>query len=360
MSHPRQMPSSDCLFEQITGRRSICSEQIVQTKAIFQKIILITGAGGSVGAALCRLVLTCEPSRVIMVDRCEAALHRMAKEFEADTRVVSALADVGDICAMDALLDGEHVDIVLHGAAHKHVPMAERFPIEYIRNNIFATKALLEATQRAGVGQFLLVSTDKAVDPVGVMGATKRVAELVVLAASTIVQPCSAVRFGNVFGSSGSVVERFRSDIENGDTLKVTDPQMTRFFMTDSEAAYLIVEAVGLAKGSEIFSLILGESVLIADVAERLIDVLGGVGEREPQKEIEFVGIRAGERLHEPAPAGLPTGQLGILCLNEPPPDSLGLEGLLESLRCICEQGREVDARRALMELATMHANKMV
>jgi FlaA1/EpsC-like NDP-sugar epimerase len=135
---------------------------------------------------------------------------------------------------------------------------------------------------------------------------------------------------------------------------------MTRFFMTDSEAAYLIVQAVGLAKGGEIFSLILGESVLIAEVAERLIDVVGGAGERGPQGEIEFVGIRAGERLHEPAPAGLPTSQLGILCTNEPIPVSLDLEGLLESLRCFCEQGREVDARRALMELATVHANKMV
>jgi len=346
-----QVNDSVSFAEKIIGRRVLLGGQATGTGTLSSRSILVTGAGGSVGTALCKSIAACNPSRLIMLDRCESALHRIEARFAGDRRAIGSLVDIRDTCGVEALLRQEAVDVVLHAAAHKHVPMAERDPIEYIRNNVEGTLSLLHAAKQAGSYQFLLVSSDKAIDPAGVMGATKRLAEQLVLATTSPDFKCSAVRFGNVFGSSGSVIEGFQRQWKDGRKLQVTDPRMTRFFMTASDAAHLIVRAVEMSCGGEIFSLELGEPVSIVDLARRFINVMshGEIGCADDR--IEFTSMRAGERLHEPPPCGIQTEQPGILSLVERKPDIKAIQIAIDELRHYCDSGRAEEARSRIMEL---------
>jgi FlaA1/EpsC-like NDP-sugar epimerase len=247
--------------------------------------VCITGAGGSIGSELCRIVARYEPASLIMVERSEAALFAIDRELACNR--VPVLIDCVNREAMLACFRHERPEVVIHAAAHKHVPMSERNILAAIENNVHATASVLDAARAVGVDRFLLISTDKAVAPVSVMGTTKWLAERYVLGAKGIA--AGIVRFGNVLGSSGSVLEIWQGQLARGEPLTVTDPDATRYFMTIEEAAALVIHAAGLIEAGEprTYVLDMGEPVRMGDLAARL----GG--------EVRYTGLRPGERPHE-------------------------------------------------------------
>ncbi len=266
-----------------------------------RKAVMVTGAGGSIGSELCRQIARFGPSRLLLVERAEGALFTIHRELTGswpDLPILPLLADVGDRNRMQGLFAEHRPEIVAHAAAHKHVPMMESHPCEAIKNNVLATRVLAELAGEAGVECFILISSDKAVRPSSVMGASKRVTELVVQEldrrhATRYV----AVRFGNVMGSAGSVIPVFREQIEAGGPVTVTHPDMTRYFMTIPEASVLVLEAAAMGQGGEIFVLDMGEPVKVLDLAKRLIELSG----YKPFEDIAivFTGVRPGEKLFE-------------------------------------------------------------
>ncbi|NCO92114.1 MAG: polysaccharide biosynthesis protein [Armatimonadetes bacterium] len=263
--------------------------------------VLVTGAGGSIGSELCRQVLQFGPKQLIALDHEETSIFDLGQELganETDTAVTCVVADVRDLDRLEGVFSRFAPGIVFHAAAYKHVPVMEANPAESIRNNIHGTRVVAEAADRHGTARFILVSTDKAVNPTSVMGATKRAAELLIqLLNSTSSTKFMSVRFGNVLDSRGSVVPIFRRQIEHGGPVTVTDPDMERYFMTIPEAVQLVLQAGALGEGGEIFVLDMGERVKIVDLARDLIRLCG----YEPDRDIriEFVGTRPGEKLRE-------------------------------------------------------------
>ncbi len=274
------------------------------------RTVVITGAAGSIGSELARQVLILGPRKTILVDRAESALYLVQRELEdrmAQGRAVGArwatgeitvqLANVASRGMMQRLFEQERPDVVLHAAAYKHVPMLEDNPSEAVQVNIGGTMSVVDAAAASGVGRFVLVSTDKAVWPSSVMGASKRVAEMIVDdAARRFGRPYAVVRFGNVLGSNGSVVPIFQDQLQKGEPLTITDPEMTRYFMTIPEAAWLILDAAALANPGDLFALDMGEPVKILDLARDLARLSG----RDPDSvPIKITGLRKGEKLHE-------------------------------------------------------------
>lgn len=264
--------------------------------------ILVTGAGGSIGSELVRQMIVLGPRRLTVVDNSEVALWSVQREFAARSGVDYggfdiALADVRSAAAINRVMDRAEPDIVFHAAALKHVPVCESHPSEAVLTNVIGTRNVVEASGAHGVDRFVLISTDKAVQPVSVMGATKRLAELVTQeVAAKYPGSYAAVRFGNVLGSSGSVVPIFQDQLERGIPLTVTDPEATRYFMTIPEAVTLILEAASDASSGEIYLLDMGEPIRILDLAQDMIR-LSGLSPDDV--EIHFTGLRPGERLHE-------------------------------------------------------------
>ena len=263
--------------------------------------VMVTGAGGSIGAELVRQVARAAPAKIILVERAENALYEIDREMRmlgmAD-RCVPAMVDVNDLPRMRALFAAHRPGFVLHAAAYKHVPMVEMNPVEGLLNNTLATRRLGELACEAGVDRFVMISTDKAVNPVSVMGTTKRLAELLIMDLNAKGKTrFSAVRFGNVLGSSGSVVPLFDELIRRKRPVTVTHPDMRRYFMTVQEAVGLVLQAAALAKGGEVFVLDMGEPVRIVDLAEQMIQRAG----LRPYVDIPivFTGIRPGEKLFE-------------------------------------------------------------
>jgi len=270
--------------------------------ALFQqKRVMITGAGGSIGSELVRQVLQTGPEQIILVEHSERALYEIDRELRklgTSTMILSVLGDVADRPRMREIISQLKPQLILHAAAYKHVPLAEQNPGEAIKNNVLGTRLLGELALEFGVERFVLVSTDKAVNPVSVMGATKRLAEMAIQDLNRQKKTCfSAVRFGNVLDSSGSVVPLFREQILRGEPVTVTHPEMRRYFMTISEAVSLVLQAATLAQGGEIFVLDMGEPVRIVDLAEEMIALAG----LRPYEDvpIHFIGIRPGEKLFE-------------------------------------------------------------
>lgn len=269
--------------------------------AIGDKTVLITGAGGSIGSELCRQVLSLDPARLIMVDNCENNLFDIEMELNAvptTTTICPELCDVKQKDKLERVFNKYQPQVVFHAAAYKHVPMMERHPDEAIANNVIGTRNTAQLADSYEAETFILVSTDKAVNPTSVMGATKRLAELVVKDINRNSQTrFASVRFGNVLGSRGSVIPTFIKQIEKGGPVTVTDPEMRRYFMTIPEAVQLILQAGSMAQGGEIFVLDMGEMVRIDDLARDLISLSG----REPDRDIQIVysGIRPGEKLYE-------------------------------------------------------------
>ena len=269
---------------------------------LHNKVVVVTGAGGSIGSEICAQVLRWHPRRLIAIERTENALYHLLESLNDQLPPVvpeGVLGDVTDEGMMDRLIRQCTPDVVIHAAAHKHVPLVEQNVAAAVGNNVFGTKIVAEAAARHGAGTFLLISTDKAVNPSSVMGSTKRVAELVLQDLSGQYRGTSfvAVRFGNVLGSNGSVIPRFKKQIARGGPVTVTHPDMTRYFMSIPEACALVLQAATLGDGGEVFVLDMGSPVRIVDLAEDLIRLSG----LEPGIDVQvtFTGVRPGEKLFE-------------------------------------------------------------
>jgi FlaA1/EpsC-like NDP-sugar epimerase len=291
----------DVEIEDLLGREPIQLDDQNLSEFLKDKVVMVTGAGGSIGSELVRQVSEFEPKLIVLVERAEYMLFQIERELTknfAETRFVPLLADVGDAPRMREIFTEYAPQVVFHAAAHKHVPLMEINPTEAIKNNVFATKLVGELAGEFGVRDFVLISTDKAVNPTSVMGASKRIAEIVLQSLNQKYKTrFMAVRFGNVLGSAGSVVPIFREQIRKGEAITVTHKDMTRYFMTIPEASQLVLQAGALGKGSEIFILDMGEPVKILDLAEDMIRLSG----LQPHEDIDivFTGIRDGEKLFE-------------------------------------------------------------
>ena len=300
-------------IEDLLGREPVLPNELLFGRTIVGKTVLVSGAGGSIGGELCRQIARSGAHRLLMLEISEFALYEIEKELKklvamqpgGKLDLVPILGSVIDADRLQEIFAIWRPDTVFHAAAYKHVPLVEANPLEGIRNNILGTQSLAAAAAAARVKDFILISTDKAVRPTNVMGATKRAAEQIIqnFADSAGDTTFSMVRFGNVLGSSGSVVPLFRKQIEQGGPLTLTDRKVTRYFMTIPEAAQLVIQAAGMAKGGEVFVLDMGKSVRISDLAETLVR-LSGLTVRNaanPDGDIEIVevGLRPGEKLYE-------------------------------------------------------------
>ena len=299
-------------IEELLGREAVPPNEVLLQRNIAGKVVLVSGAGGSIGSELSRQIVNCRPSQLILVEQSEFALYLIEEELREAiasanraTTLIAELCDVADANSVNRVINRYKPHTIFHAAAYKHVPLVEKNPISGIRNNVFGTLRLTQAAESAGVDNFILVSTDKAVRPTNIMGATKRVCEMILQAraASGSKTRFSMVRFGNVLGSSGSVVPRFKDQIAAGGPITVTDRRMTRYFMTIPEAAQLVIQAGAMANGGEVFFLEMGRPVRIVDLAVTMVH-LCGLSERTPENpdgdiEIVEVGLRPGEKLYE-------------------------------------------------------------
>lgn len=287
--------------EDLLGRDPVTLDAAALYGLLEAKTVMVTGAGGSIGAELCRQIARFKPAMLICYDISEFALYQLEQEFaggSADVEIVYIVGDIRNESRLQALLSRYRPSTVFHAAAYKHVPLMEHENVgEALSNNVFGTYVLARACKQAGVGQFVLVSTDKAVNPTNVMGASKRLAEMVCQGLQEVNSTRFViVRFGNVLGSSGSVIPKFREQIAKGGPITVTHPEITRFFMSIPEAAQLVMQAGVMGTGAEIFVMDMGEPVRIADLARDMIRLSGL---REGDIRIEYTGLRPGEKLYE-------------------------------------------------------------
>lgn len=288
--------------EDLLGRDPVELDMNMISKELTNQTILVTGAGGSIGSEICRQVCKFKPKRIILVGHGENSIYLIHQElsdmYKGLIDIVPVIADIQDRERMFQVMTMYQPFIVYHAAAHKHVPLMEYNPEEAVKNNIIGTKNTAEAAKHAKVCKFVMISTDKAVNPPNVMGASKRVAEMIIQSLNDASSETDfvAVRFGNVLGSRGSVIPLFKKQIEAGGPVTVTHPEMTRYFMTIPEASRLVLQAGALAEGGEVFVLDMGEPVKIVDLAKNLIRLSG---KREEDIGIEFSGIRPGEKLYE-------------------------------------------------------------
>jgi len=288
-------------------RNSFDGDTGMARKTFSGRSILVSGAGGSIGSELCRQLLALEPARIVLFELSELALYTIDMELRGLSRsveIVAVLGSVTDERLCRSVLSRYKVEIILHAAAYKHVPLVETNPIAGLRNNVLGTRALAEAAREAGVERFILVSSDKAVRPANIMGASKRLSELIIQDMATRPGPIfSMVRFGNVLGSSGSVIPLFHDQIANGGPVTLTHEGVTRYFMTIEEAARLLLISATLGRGGDVLVLDMGKPVAIRDLARQMIEKLGySVRDAaNPEGDIEIVvtGLRPGEKLHE-------------------------------------------------------------
>ena len=289
-------------IEDLLGREEVQLDMNAISNKLVNKVILVTGAGGSIGSEICRQVARFKPNRIILLGHGENSIYKIYMELtenekNKDIEFISVIADVQDRARIFEVINQYKPDVIYHAAAHKHVPLMECNPNEAVKNNIFGTKNVAEAAHELGVSYFVMISTDKAVNPPNIMGGTKRIAEMIIQNLARESQTnFAAVRFGNVLGSRGSVVPRFKEQIAAGGPITVTHPEMTRYFMTIPEASRLVLQAGALAKGGEVFVLNMGEPMKIVDLARNLIRLSGF---KEEEIGIEFSGIRPGEKMYE-------------------------------------------------------------
>jgi FlaA1/EpsC-like NDP-sugar epimerase len=351
----------------LSRARSVAIEDLLRREPVnldessisadFGGVVGVTGAGGSIGSELCRQVCQFGPRKLVLLERSENALFEIHRELTAafpKLDIVPALTDITDGARVRSVFREHQPDVVLHAAAHKHVPLMEWNPGEAVKNNVFGTKCVADVAHETGVAKFVMISTDKAVNPTSVMGATKRVAELYAQAlASRSKTRFVAVRFGNVLGSAGSVIPIFREQIARGGPVTVTHPEMRRYFMTIPEASQLVLQAATMGKGGEIFILDMGEPVRIVDLAEDLIR-LSGLRPGE-DIEVQFSGIRPGEKLFEELSvaeeAADKTYHPKVFVGRLPKVRAETLKPMLEELGCVAENGSLETIREQLTKM---------
>ena len=340
-------------FRDLLGRQPVNLDQEEIGAFLTGRTVLVSGAGGSIGQGLCRQICRFFPKRLILFERAESPLYEIELELKNHYKDVTVIPQLGDIQRMDELeniFSAFEPEIVFHAAAYKHVPMLEAHPWKAVENNIIGTENLVEAADRYGCEKFVFVSTDKAVNPTSVMGASKRVAEMIVQNKSQSSRSGArflAVRFGNVIGSVGSVVPLFKEQIKKGGPVTVTHPEIVRYFMLIPEACQLILQAGAMGKGGEIFILEMGEPVKIADMARDLIRFSGF----EPDVDIKvaYTGLRPGEKLYEELMSAsenvIPTDHDKIMVLKGAAVDDPALNGCLAELKQAAARRRDAEIR---------------
>lgn len=352
-------------IDDLLGRDSVVPNHPLMSKNILGKTVLVTGAGGSIGSELCRQILATRPKKLILIDHSEYALYGLHQELQTSfssfaSDIIPLLASVQDKRRMRQIIFTWRPETVYHAAAYKHVPLVEHNPSEGIKNNVFGTLHTVQAAIEGGVNDFVLVSTDKAVRPTNIMGASKRLAELVLqaLARDGGKTTLTMVRFGNVLGSSGSVVPRFKKQIQDGGPITLTHPEVTRFFMTIPEAAQLVIQASALAKGGDVFVLDMGKPVRIIDLARRMTELSGLTikDDENPYGDIEILvtGLRPGEKLFEELLIGDDpecTDHPKIMRAKEPSFDWHYLRSKLSLLEQALENGKVAEMRSVMLEL---------
>ena len=344
-------------MDSLLGRDAI-NDELPETQSAYRgHRILVSGAGGSIGGELSRQLARCEPEELVLLDHCEYALYKIAKSLREscpNTKFTAVLGSIGHADLIAETLQDHKIDVVFHAAAYKHVGLVQDNAFEGIRNNVLGTRIIAEEAQRAGVERFILVSTDKAVRPTSMMGSSKRLAELVVqdLATRPETTKFSMVRFGNVLGSSGSVIPLFQQQIREMGPVTVTHPEVTRYFMTIDEAVRLVLLAGTFSRGGDVFVLDMGTPVSIYDMARKMIEAAGhtvrDANDQSGEIEIVFTGLKAGEKMHEELLIGsdmLTTPHPKILRAQENMMSELEVASALNDLR------RAVETRdKALLE----------
>jgi FlaA1/EpsC-like NDP-sugar epimerase len=354
-------------LDDLLGREPVDPNRELLAKNITGKIVLVTGAGGSIGSELCRQILKENPHKLLLIEQSEYALYSIHQELTAivndsGDQIVPLLASVQDELRMSEIMACWRPQTVYHAAAYKHVPLVEHNCAEGVRNNVIGTLRTAETAYKNGVKDFVLISTDKAVRPTNVMGASKRLAEMVLqaLAQKSESTTFSMVRFGNVLGSSGSVVPLFRQQIHEGGPITLTDLEITRYFMTIPEAAQLVIQAGAMANGGDVFVLDMGEPVKIIDLAKKMVE-LSGLSIRNDENpsgdiEIEITGLRPGEKLYEELLIGdnpSPTSHPRIMAAHEDFLTWTTLDTHLNELTAALRRGDVKSVREILEQLVS-------
>ncbi|EJC63590.1 putative nucleoside-diphosphate sugar epimerase [Rhizobium leguminosarum bv. viciae WSM1455] len=365
-------------IEDLLGREAVAPRQELLDKSMRNKVVMVTGAGGSIGGELCRQILRTGPSSLILIDQNEFALYNIHAELQKlaelykheNMQIVPILCSVRDQDRMEHVMQSWRPQTLYHAAAYKHVPLVEHNAVEGIKNNVMGTLVAARAANKCGVSNFVLISTDKAVRPTNVMGASKRLAEMVLqaLAAESATDRMrtnfSMVRFGNVLGSSGSVVPLFRQQIKDGGPVTLTHPDITRYFMTISEASQLVIQAGAMAEGGDVFLLDMGEPVRIADLARKMVE-LSGLAVRDednPEGDIELsvTGLRPGEKLFEELLIGDNPGTTEHPRIMKAREDFLSwpeLSRRLNALNAALDRNDMIAARATLAELVSGYSS---
>jgi FlaA1/EpsC-like NDP-sugar epimerase len=347
----------DVQIEDLLGREPVQLDLKSISQELTGKTVMVTGAGGSIGSELARQVVRFAPAKLLLVERAEFALfniHRALREMDSRGSIVPLVADIGDAQRIRSIFEAHRPQVVIHAAAHKHVPLMESNACEAIKNNVLNTLLLSELSAEFAVEAFVMISTDKAVRPTSIMGASKRLAELVVQDVGSRSQTrFVAVRFGNVIGSNGSAIPIFQEQIRKGGPLTITDKRMRRYFMTIPEASQLVLQASTIGNGGEVFILHMGEPVSILELAEALISLSG----MKPHEDIKIVeiGIRPGEKLNEEltfeTEAAVATSHPKIFISKLVPIDTKVIQFGVKRLRQLVEGRNESELRRFLNEL---------
>ncbi|WP_318443393.1 nucleoside-diphosphate sugar epimerase/dehydratase [Photobacterium leiognathi] len=363
----------DVAIEDLLGREPVKPREDLMSANITDQVVMVTGAGGSIGSELCRQIVKCKPKTLLLFELSEFGLYSIDKELSEyvlkrglDVEIVPLLGSVQRINRLETIMKTFHVDTVYHAAAYKHVPMVEYNVVEGVRNNVFGTFYTARAAINAGVSSFVLISTDKAVRPTNVMGTTKRMAELGLQAlASEEVKKKSGtrfcmVRFGNVLGSSGSVIPLFKRQIKEGGPITITHPDIIRYFMTIPEAAQLVIQAGAMGKGGDVFVLDMGEPVKIVDLAENLVKLSGLELKTEDNPfgdvELKYTGLRPGEKLFEELLIGDNVGETDhsrIMTANERFLSLDEYQHILDLLDKACHDFKHEDIRQILLDAPT-------
>lgn len=350
----------DLQIEDLLGRRQVETDLAAVRQLVRGRRVLITGAGGSIGAEIARQVTNFDPANVALLDNDETHLHDLLVTLDG-ARTSSILADVRDRERMLEVFREHRPQVVFHAAAHKHVPILEEHPQEALLTNVLGTGNVVEAAATVNTERFVLISTDKAVRPTSVMGGSKRIAEDVVRGLSGKGTILCVVRFGNVLGSRGSVVPTFLSQIASGGPVTVTDPAMTRYFMSVQEAVQLVLQASALAHGGEVFTLEMGEAVNILDLANNLIRLSGRVPGRDVA--VQVIGARPGEKCHEELvdddEAPVSAGHPGIVVAVPPRPDPAALRRRLREMETLAADGRRDDLAETMRRAGTQREHRV-